>query len=300
MNTILVPVDFSESAADALRYALELNRKFYAKIVLLYVFDMPKLSGGEIIPELEIDLQKFSNGFEDDLEMFFKRYNTAALPCRYEVHALAGEHNETILRFADQINADLIVLGRKGVAGLRRLVFGSVSKYVMNNARVPVIVVPAGAEIAPVDKILLASDFNEELSEANFEILNQFTSFFNARLEILHVITGDQLFRDEKSSSVFRFLQLQFHQNPHFVKVNRKDDVINAVEQFAEEHNINLIVTIPHEHDWFDRLTSSGHTEKLLHMLNRPLMTLPHFTPVYATGVQAAKYVGYPGDRFAM
>ena len=300
MNTILVPVDFSESAADALRYAIELNRRFFAKIVLLYVFDMPKITGGEIIPELEFDLQRFSSGFEEDLDMFFKRYCIPGDCSNYEVHAVAGEHNETIVQFADRINADLIVLGRKGVAGLRRLLFGSVSRYVLTHARMPVIVVPAGTEVKPVDKILLATDFNEEISEANFDMLNQFATVFEARVEILNVFTGEFPLQDEKSSSVFRFLQLQFHQNPHFLKVSRKDEVMHAVAQFAEEHHVNLIVTIPHEHDWFERLTTSGNTEKLLTMLNRPLMTLPHMEPVYTSGRYGDKHTVYSGDRFAM
>ena len=83
MNKILVPVDFSESAADALRYALELNRRFFAKIILLYVFDMPKISGGEVLPELELNYKNFAKGFEDDLELFFKKYSNPDEPWMY-------------------------------------------------------------------------------------------------------------------------------------------------------------------------------------------------------------------------
>ena len=97
---------------------------------------------------------------------------------------------------------------------------------------------------------------------------------------------------------MFRFLQLQFHKNPHLIKVRGNEDVIGAIEKFSAENNISLLVTIPHDHDWLESLISSSHTEKLLHMLDRPLMSLPHSKKAYIPGEDEIKYTSMPGSKY--
>ncbi|MDU0825964.1 MAG: universal stress protein [Negativicoccus succinicivorans] len=48
---------------------------------------------------------------------------------------------ETILTVADELNADLIVIGSRGLGSVKGLVLGSASKYVLHHATRPVLVV---------------------------------------------------------------------------------------------------------------------------------------------------------------
>ena len=119
MKKILVPVDFSESAANALRYALELNRHFSAKITLLYVFDM-QVAINILPPELNENYIDFVRGFEEDLQHFLDKYSKEYSGYEYEIKVLAGEDNRVIVRYAATEKADLIIIGNKGVGGLRK------------------------------------------------------------------------------------------------------------------------------------------------------------------------------------
>lgn len=62
-------------------------------------------------------------------------------PTDVESHLLRGEPGPTICRFAEEIDADLVVLGTTGRGGLRRAVLGSVSDHVVRNAPCPVLTV---------------------------------------------------------------------------------------------------------------------------------------------------------------
>ena len=54
---------------------------------------------------------------------------------------MEGNPAEKILEFADRINADLIAMGSHGLIGVLRLVMGSVSKKVLDQAKCPVLIV---------------------------------------------------------------------------------------------------------------------------------------------------------------
>lgn len=275
MKKILVPVDFSESAANALRYALKLNRYFKAKIVLLYVFDM-QIALNILPPEISENYCNYVKGFEDDLRTFLHNLNKGFEEYEYELKVLAGEDNKVIIRYADAEDVDLIILGNKGVGGLRKWFFGSVAQYVLTHSHVPVIAVPVTYTYEKISNVLLASDFMEEISDDQYEFLHHLAHTMNADFDMVHVHkNGDELFRDPKSESVFRFLQLQFNKNPHLLTVDKNGDVDLAIKHFMEENHAGLTVIIPHEHVMLDSLLSVNHTEKLMAVLECPLMTLP-------------------------
>jgi nucleotide-binding universal stress UspA family protein len=65
-----------------------------------------------------------------------------------EVHVTEGDPDSETLRLADEVHADLIVMGTTGRSGLGRLLLGSVAEEVMRKARCPVLTVKGPAEIA--------------------------------------------------------------------------------------------------------------------------------------------------------
>ena len=48
-----------------------------------------------------------------------------------------------------------------------------------------------------------------------------------------------------------------------------------AIKNFMEAHNTGLTVIIPHEHMMLDSMLSVNHTERLMALLEQPLMTIP-------------------------
>jgi nucleotide-binding universal stress UspA family protein len=62
-----------------------------------------------------------------------------------ETVMLRGVAPDEIVRFADEREAEVVVIGCRGWGGVRRLLFGSVSSAVLHHAQCPVVVVPAAA-----------------------------------------------------------------------------------------------------------------------------------------------------------
>jgi nucleotide-binding universal stress UspA family protein len=94
-------------------------------------------------------------------------------------HPTTGEPTEAIVRVGEEIGAGLIVVGSRGLGGMRRLVFGSVSESVARHAPCPVLVVRAEGVDAFPGKILLATDGSPEgkrAAKAAMELADKLSS----------------------------------------------------------------------------------------------------------------------------
>ncbi|KAH8552989.1 hypothetical protein BGW37DRAFT_487968 [Umbelopsis sp. PMI_123] len=58
-----------------------------------------------------------------------------------QIHILKGDPKHEIVRLSNEIGADMLVIGSRGLGAVKRLTMGSVSDYCVHNAECPVIVV---------------------------------------------------------------------------------------------------------------------------------------------------------------
>jgi len=141
---ILVATDLSESSQAAVAQAAELARKNSAELVVIYCLDvMPSpamgltvpFGGVPIIPPPEL-IEQMRTGARAGLEELVTRLGIKA-----EIRVLEGEAASTIVRTAESMNADLVVIATHGRTGLSRIALGSVSEKVVRAAKSSVLVV---------------------------------------------------------------------------------------------------------------------------------------------------------------
>ncbi|KQP37127.1 universal stress protein [Pseudorhodoferax sp. Leaf274] len=139
---ILVPVDGSQTALAALRHAVELARAFDAGVFVVHVVDIyPFLGVGadSAVGQAEY-LQAATANANGALGAALAIAEAAGVACESAtVEGHAAE--EGILNTAGTCDADLIVMGSHGRRGIEKLLLGSVTQRVLQNARVPVLVV---------------------------------------------------------------------------------------------------------------------------------------------------------------
>lgn len=144
-KTILVPTDFSEGARAALRIASDLALAHAAKLVILHVTELPPgLDTGTMIAPAPggIPLTVVDFAREQAVAWMQQDREKHVSP---EVEAVArievGAAVDTVLAAADEVGADLIVVGTHGRTGFAHLVLGSVAERIVRRARVPVLTV---------------------------------------------------------------------------------------------------------------------------------------------------------------
>jgi nucleotide-binding universal stress UspA family protein len=136
MSKILVPVDFSEQSAGAARYALALAEHFRAELSLLYVRG-PELEPWAMDVGLSTPVWR-----RQPLELAQKRLDGfLAEPgggAGVRRVVMEGDPAQTIVSYAHDLGAALIVMPTHGYGPFRRFLLGSVTAKVLHDAECPV------------------------------------------------------------------------------------------------------------------------------------------------------------------
>ena len=143
-KNIVVPTDGSVNSKRALEHAVLLATSMQASITLVYVanivsvisnFDQIPNASGYVTEQVALDMEEEGKGV---LEEFSKEIpQDVELKSVFEV----GSPGPAVLSVAKKYEADLIVMGSRGLGPLKGLFMGSVSSYVVTHAPCPVLIV---------------------------------------------------------------------------------------------------------------------------------------------------------------
>ena len=142
IKTILVPVDFSAHSDKALEYAIGLAKRFGSKLHVLHAYHVP-------VPIATPDQIAIPRDFFTSIrEAAAKRLK--ACGDKVVAEGLKGETHLTemlpvtaINETAQRVGADLIVMGTRGLTGLKHVLLGSVAERVIRTAPCPVLALKA-------------------------------------------------------------------------------------------------------------------------------------------------------------
>ena len=136
IKNILVPVDGSEGADRAIEKAVMLAQICAAKLNFLYVANINQLAINAVLSDAILDsVTKAGNVILDRaLEMVPEGVAK-------ESFSATGSPAVVILDFAETNDIDLIVMGSRGLGVVKGVLLGSVSQYVVEQSKCPVLVV---------------------------------------------------------------------------------------------------------------------------------------------------------------
>lgn len=134
---ILVPTDFSETAHHGVLYAADLARKVGAKLHLLHVYLIPTPPAGGAGASAFFDENE--EAVADRLQLVAQDIQKSGVSVGTTV--TTGDPSRAIVQAADEVGADLIVIGTHGRRGVQRLLLGSVAETVLRHAHCPVLAV---------------------------------------------------------------------------------------------------------------------------------------------------------------
>ncbi len=137
---ILLPLDGSEPALDAVRHAMRLVREgLRAEFVLanvqepVYLYEMVLAPDAEVLERVSGAAGAHSIQAAEDL------LSAADIP--FERELASGDPAHTLLEIIERYGCDAVIMGARGMGRLRRAMLGSVSHEMLHAAPVPVTIV---------------------------------------------------------------------------------------------------------------------------------------------------------------
>ena len=142
-SCIVVGTDGSDTAAEAVRQAAELARIHGARLHLVSAYSptlRAKLQAErELLPEEERWMA--SPGEQAERVLTEAAKGAEASGIAVETHSLPGDPAEVIIELAENLEAELVVVGNKGMTGITRFLLGSVPSKVAHHASCSVLIV---------------------------------------------------------------------------------------------------------------------------------------------------------------
>jgi nucleotide-binding universal stress UspA family protein len=152
VRTVLHPTDFSERSQYAFGLACALAQGYGARLIVLHVAEVPTVAYGEGV--VSPNPEELRAAAQEQLDRLQVPHTNVRVERRLEQGDIVTE----ILRVAQEIRADLIVLGTHGRTGLARLLMGSVAEQIVRKAVCPVLTVKAPfPETAPEPRLAAAA-----------------------------------------------------------------------------------------------------------------------------------------------
>lgn len=199
IRRVLCPIDFSDHSRYALEHAIAFARWHRAQITIVHVYNVPPLVMGPpatfmaapaVVPPASAAPAELEETAEE-VRRFCEPVVSGEPP---DIVVVEGTAAREIVRVAEQVRADVLVMGTHGRGGFERLLLGSVTEKVVRTSRSSVLTIPpsVGSPVSgPVlyQTILCAVDFSDASARA-VEHAISLAKDNGARLILVHVVEG--------------------------------------------------------------------------------------------------------------
>lgn len=188
---ILCPTDFSHFSAQALRHALALARQFGSRLKVVHVIPQLFPDGESLYASAPwLTTPEIRQRVNEEMKAFLEPLRVARI--NHEIEIREGDPWREIVAAADEMAADLAVLGTHGRGGLDRLFLGSVAEKLVRRLPCPVLSVSheegrTWAAPGLITRVVCATDFSP-ISTSAFRRAVGLARRFKAELTLLHVV----------------------------------------------------------------------------------------------------------------
>lgn len=268
MKNILVPVDFSESALNALVFALRFAQKLDYEVKVLHVYSGSMDTHEPLVLQNKPQYQALSDQLNEFIEVAVQKAGVDVKVTQVLKTALMV--GRIIMRQVNSDATNMVILGRIGKGRAIDRLMGSLTATVAQQSKCPVLIVPENTTELSFDNILYAANF-ESADERLIKIAVDFGRVFGAGMHFVHV--GD--------SHDFEFVEKTFFEelfksgDPdfafHLLNVDDKN-VMHGLTQYAKTNNIDLVILVNYQRDFWNTLLQRSMTQKMSLTTEVPLL----------------------------
>jgi nucleotide-binding universal stress UspA family protein len=249
-NTILVPVDFSDIAKNALSHAVQVAKHFNNNLALLHVVEESVLPGFLSFGKDNASVQTTNAQIEERLQEVAADIKTKhGIDC--QVVTKTGRIYRTIAETATELGCDSIIMGSNGASGFQRVI-GSNASRVISHSDVPVVVVKSEShDFRAYKNIVFPLDLTVE-SRQKVKWAIHLGKAYHSIINILTYKIGDE-FLDNKMMLGLRQVERLLDENGIDYKVEvleqLDENFADATLSYAEKVDADLLMIMTQSED---------------------------------------------------
>lgn len=275
MRNILLPTDFSQSAINAIFYALCLMRGKTCTFHLLSVYKAWNYTSGDLMLSDSEDsvyeclLQENAGKLDKLIAKIKKRFPEESF--RFEAINSYDVFTDAINKLVELHHIDLIMMGTDGTSNMAESIFGSHTLRVIRKVNAPLLVIPIDVKCQKPRHLLLSLDSSTRPEHVSFDTLQKFFGNHAFSLDILKITKSDP---DpvEKAALEKTIRQLFEIYNPRYHEVSGID-ANEAIAAFVKTSNIDFHVLPVKKEEFLKRIFGTG-ISRIIYATTVPLLVL--------------------------
>lgn len=278
MKTILIPVDFSETSSNALKYTLGLVKDLQVgKVILLKTFY--KSFYEQILPSSDFvqisgeDIQNERTAVEVQLENLRAELQKNCMPA-VEIQVATSELPllRSIVELINEAQPDLLLLGSDGASAAIESYIGQLILPIAKASAVPVLIIPNGVHYQKITSALVPCDFTKISRLAVVQSLNSPLAWLHPKLVILNINGSNiELTEEKENQDSLKLLLDGYEYQIHTVE---DSNAVHGILKFAGQNESQMITALPGKYSFFYSLTHQSTTEALTLNAHHPVLIL--------------------------
>lgn len=262
---ILVAIDFSDNAEHAAAYALTWAQASGDSVQLLHVVE-PPISDPRAADEATAIAH-------ETIQELSKKLKLQAPDCDIISSVRVGSIVDEVNKTALEIQANLIVMGLRGLSPGNRSLLGSNAVSLVRNASCAILVVPDKAQLRQPKKIAFATDYYDSDLEA-LKYLLPTARIFNSEIEVVHVF--DEKEEQESEGFMMDAISGEIRKKIDYpvisFKVFHNSSVSEGIHQFSEATQADIIVLSARKLNVVQKMFGSSVSEQIIYKSSVPVM----------------------------
>ncbi|MCU0419747.1 MAG: universal stress protein [Cyclobacteriaceae bacterium] len=271
MKRILVPCDFSDPAVQAFKFAAQIASQSKGQITLLNVVEIPVMHDTVLMPVLSFEEAFLKDAKEKAEKNFLKMKERWAKEVKVDYQVVYGATANTIREVAEEIKADVIVMGTHGASGLKEWVIGSNAEKIVRTSSIPVIAIKKQVK-GDIKNIVFP--ITPSLDDENlFQRVKALQYFLKATLHLLFVNTPGVFLRDNVSKPQMEALAKRLLLKDYRIHVYNDLSEEEGIRNFTTEVKADMVALGTHGRRGLNHLLTGSIAEDIVNHLDCPIWT---------------------------
>ncbi|MCD6659283.1 MAG: universal stress protein [Lentimicrobium sp.] len=285
IRKILVPVDFSPASMRSCSFALGLAAKLKAEIKLLHVYYNPvvDMAPFDTSHAYQVNLSNYlheaGQNARHQLVNLTKELKEQAKKQKLNIkitYSLAnGIAADEIIAYSRRHKPGLIITGTRGIGNKSQSMLGSVTAKISGKTSSPILAIPEQSKFKGIDglkNVLFATDFDDADHLSLSKLINLLHPF-DVALYCVHIAIGTKKpWQKVKMENLKETIQGAFKNVPVNYDIVVSDDIVNGLEMYMRNHDIDAIALTSQEKGLLARFFTPSITKILLGRVNKPLL----------------------------
>jgi len=274
MRKILVPCDFSDSAVQAFKFAVEIANQSKGEVMLLNVVELPVIHENVMMPTFSFEdtfLKEMKERADKDFAKMKSKW--AKEGPKVSTYVQFGAATPTISRFVEDNKVDLVIMGTKGASGLKEFFVGSNTEKVVRWSPVPVIAIKKSVKASSIQNIVFPSTLHNN-EEALTMKVKELQNFFKAKLTILYVNTPANFRTDVITRQQMKDFAKRFMLKDYTLNVYNDLSEELGVNNFIKEVKGDMVAMSTHGRKGLNHLMSGSIAEDVVNHIECPIWTM--------------------------